>query len=66
MDTDEITKIATDAADLIYEMSQPLIQSGMNLRFEYSPESFMGRLRMTLRSGAAWRCSSTAWQTYTA
>ena len=42
MDTDEITKIATDAADLIYEMSQPLIQSGMNLRFEYSPESFMG------------------------
>ena len=22
-------------------MSQPLIQSGMNLRFEYSPESFM-------------------------
>ena len=39
---DGITKIATDAADLIYEMSQPLIQSGMNLRFEYSPESFMG------------------------
>ena len=42
MDTDGITKIATDAADLIYEMSQPVIQSGMNLRFEYSPESFMG------------------------
>ena len=42
MDTAGITKIATDAADLIYEMSQPLIQSGMNLRFEYSPESFMG------------------------
>ena len=42
MDTDGITKIATDAADLIYEMSQPLIQEGMNLRFEYSPESFMG------------------------
>ena len=42
MDTDGITKIATDAADLIYEMSQPLIQAGMNLRFEYSPESFMG------------------------
>ena len=42
MDTDEITKIATDAADLIYEMTQPLIQSGMNLRYEYSPESFMG------------------------
>ena len=42
MDTDGITKIATDAADLIYEMSQPMIESGMNLRFEYSPESFMG------------------------
>ena len=42
MDCDEITKIATDAADLIYEMSQPMIAGGMNLRFEYSPESFMG------------------------
>ena len=42
MDTDGITKIATDAADLIYEMSQPLIEGGMDLRFEYSPESFMG------------------------
>ena len=42
MDMDGITKIATDAADLIYEMSQPMLESGMNLRFEYSPESFMG------------------------
>ena len=42
METDGITKIATDAADLIYEMSRPLIEEGMNLRFEYSPESFMG------------------------
>ena len=42
METEGITKIATDAADLIYEMSRPLIESGMNLRFEYSPESFMG------------------------
>ena len=41
-DVDGVKKIATDAADLIYEMSQPVIQSGMNLRFEYSPESFMG------------------------
>ncbi len=41
-DMQGITDIATDAADLIYEMTQPLIQSGMNLRFEYSPESFMG------------------------
>ena len=42
MDMDGITKIATDAADLIYELSQPVIASGMNLRYEYSPESFMG------------------------
>ena len=42
MDMEGITKIATDAADLIYEMSQPMIEEGMNLRFEYSPESFMG------------------------
>ena len=42
MDCGDITKIATDAADLIYEMSQPMIADGMNLRFEYSPESFMG------------------------
>jgi 2-isopropylmalate synthase len=42
MEMDGITKIATDAADLIYEMSRPLLAEGMNLRFEYSPESFMG------------------------
>lgn len=42
MDPDGITKIATDAADLIYEMSRPLIAAGTDLRFEYSPESFMG------------------------
>lgn len=42
MERDEIKKIATDAADLIYSMSKPLREQGMNLRFEYSPESFMG------------------------
>lgn len=42
MDKDGITKIATDAADLIYEMAQPYLESGMDLRYEYSPESFMG------------------------
>ncbi len=42
MDCPGITKIATDAADLIYEMAQPVIAQGMNLRYEYSPESFMG------------------------
>ena len=42
MEMDGITKIATDAADLIYELSQPMIAKGMNLRYEYSPESFMG------------------------
>ena len=42
MDMAGITKIATDAADLIYEMSKPMLEQGMNLRYEYSPESFMG------------------------
>ena len=42
MDMDGITKIATDAADLIYEMSKPMLEQGMNLRYQYSPESFMG------------------------
>ncbi len=42
MDQAGITKIATDAADLIYEMAQPVLASGMDLRYEYSPESFMG------------------------
>ena len=41
-DREAITRIATDAADLIYEMAQPVIAGGMNLRYEYSPESFMG------------------------
>ena len=42
MDREGITKIAVDAAKLIYELSQPVIAGGMDLRFEYSPESFMG------------------------
>ena len=42
MDMDGITKIAVDAANLIRELSQPMIEKGMNLRYEYSPESFMG------------------------
>ena len=42
MDMDGITKIATDAAKLIYELSQPVVAEGMDLRYEYSPESFMG------------------------
>ncbi len=41
-DVEGVKKIATDAADLIYEMAQPVIASGMDLRYEYSPESFMG------------------------
>ncbi len=39
---DGITKIAVDAARLIRELSEPLVQGGMNLRYQYSPESFMG------------------------
>ena len=37
-----VKQIAVDAADLIYEMAQEPIRQGMDLRFEYSPESFMG------------------------
>ena len=37
-----VQKIATDAAAMIYEMSQPMIQAGVDIRYEYSPESFMG------------------------
>ena len=42
MDMDGIIGIAVDAAKLIYELSQPAIAAGMNLRYQYSPESFMG------------------------
>ena len=41
-DVEGVKKIATDAADLIYQMAQPVIAQGMDLRYEYSPESFMG------------------------
>ena len=37
-----VKKIAVDAAEMIYEMAQPVIAAGMDLRYEYSPESFMG------------------------
>ena len=37
-----VKQIAVDAAALIYEMAQPVIASGVDLRYEYSPESFMG------------------------
>ncbi len=37
-----VKKIAVDAAEMIYEMAQPIIARGMDLRYEYSPESFMG------------------------
>jgi len=42
MDMDGITKIAVDAAKLIKELSAPVIAAGVDLRYEYSPESFMG------------------------
>ena len=42
MEMDGIIGIAVDAANLIYELSQPAIAAGMNLRYQYSPESFMG------------------------
>ena len=42
LDMDGITEIAVEAARLVYELSQPMLAGGMNLRYEYSPESFMG------------------------
>ncbi len=39
---DGIIEIAVNAARLIRELSQPMIEKGMNLRYEYSPESFSG------------------------
>ena len=41
-DMDGIVKIATDAAKLIRELSAPVVAKGVNLRYEYSPESFSG------------------------
>ena len=41
-DVEGVKKIAVDAAKLIYELSQEAIAEGMDLRYEYSPESFMG------------------------
>ncbi|NLI53719.1 MAG: 2-isopropylmalate synthase [Clostridiales bacterium] len=42
MDMDGIIQIAVEAAGLIRELSKPAIEAGVNLRYEYSPESFMG------------------------
>ena len=41
-DVEGVKKIAVDAAGLIYELSRSAIEAGMDLRYEYSPESFMG------------------------
>ena len=41
-DVEGVKKIAVDAARLIRELSQPALDAGMDLRYEYSPESFMG------------------------
>ena len=41
-DMEGVTQIAVDAARLIRALSEPLIRSGTPLRYQYSPESFMG------------------------
>lgn len=41
-DMDGIISIAVEAARLIKELSEPIIKSGVNIRYEYSPESFSG------------------------
>ncbi len=40
LDKPEIIKIATRAVELLKEKARPHIAAGMNLRLEYSPESF--------------------------
>ena len=42
MEMDGIVNIAVEAARLIRKLSEPVIKAGINLRYEYSPESFMG------------------------
>ncbi|MDP3446629.1 MAG: 2-isopropylmalate synthase [Eubacteriales bacterium] len=42
MEMDGIVNIAVEAARLIRKLAEPVIASGVNLRYEYSPESFMG------------------------
>ena len=42
MEMDGIVNIAVEAARLIRELAEPVLASGVNLRYEYSPESFMG------------------------
>ncbi len=37
-----VKQIAVDAAKLIRTLSQPVLQAGVDLRYQYSPESFMG------------------------
>ena len=41
-DMEGVTQIAVDAARLIRALSEPIIRSGTNLRYQSSPESFMG------------------------
>ena len=41
-DMDAITEIAVNGAKLIRELTDKMDTSGMNIRFEYSPESFSG------------------------
>lgn len=41
-DVEGVKKIAVDAAALIAQLSRDAISQGMDLRYEYTPESFMG------------------------
>ena len=40
MSRDEITRLATDATEIVKHYTQPLIDAGTNLSLEYSPESY--------------------------
>ena len=40
MSREEITRLATDATQLVKEYTRPLVDAGVNLTLEYSPESY--------------------------
>ena len=40
MSRDEVTRLATDATEIVKQHTQPLVDAGTNLSLEYSPESY--------------------------
>ena len=40
MSRDEVTRLATDATEIVKQHTQSLVDAGTNLSLEYSPESY--------------------------